>query len=88
MSDKVTQKFDMKLQNKEEYKPVSLFRNPITVISTTIVLVYEQLMKLTNYLLTHRKVMVALILIFISCFFEGPHKKVKFNFTFTNQFKN
>ena len=80
MSDKAKQKSALnKPEPKEiQYKEVSLFRNPITVILTTIVLIYDQLVKLTNYFLTHRKVMFALFAILLSSFFEGPHKQVRF----------
>lgn len=81
MSDKPKQYSDLKTKSKEDYQEVTLFRNPITIISTILVLIYEQIMKLTNYLLTHRKVMIALILILLSSFFEGPHKQVNLNST-------
>jgi hypothetical protein len=85
MSEKAKPKSnsDLKTQTKEEYKEVTLFRNPFIVISTTIALIYEQLMKLTNCLLTHKKIRFVSILILLACFVNGPHKQVKiFNISF------
>jgi len=102
MSEKAKPKSnsDLKTQSKEEYKEVTLFRNPFIVISTTIALIYEQLMKLTNCLITHKKIRFVSILILLACFVNGPHKQVKifylrsflsnllrFNFEKKNSFK-
>lgn len=85
MSEKPKSKSDLEIQTKEEYQDVTLLKNPIIVISTTILLIYEQLMKLTNYIITHKTIRFILILILLACFLNGPHKQVKISNIFIRE---
>lgn len=64
--------------NKIEYKEVSLFKNPIVIISTSFMMLLEQFTKSLKFLLSHKIFLTLLILISLSTLFEGPHKDVNY----------
>ena len=69
--------------NKTEYKQVTLFKNPIIIISTSFIMLIEQITKSIKFLLTHKIFLTLCILFSLSSLFEGPHKSVKFLFIFS-----
>jgi hypothetical protein len=61
---------------KDDYEEVSLFKNPITVLSTLIVIIYEQLVTFLGFLKSH-KFLLLIGLAYIGLnFIEGPHSEV------------
>jgi hypothetical protein len=50
-----------KQTENREYKPVNLFRNPITTISTILVILYENLINFLIFLISHKLIMFVLI---------------------------
>ena len=74
---------DLKM-NKEDYtyKEVSLFRNPIITLHTTLILISNQLLKLFKFLFLHKIILMLLVITIISSFFDGPHRLVIILFIF------
>ena len=71
---------NLEMNNSEslnEYKEVTLFRNPIIIISTSLIMLLEQITKFFKFLLTHKIFLSVLVLVSISSLFDGPHKTVK-----------
>ena len=62
---------------KIEYKEVTLFKNPIIILSSSFMMLLEQITKSIKYLISHKIFLILLIVISISTLFEGPHKDVK-----------
>jgi len=62
---------------KNEYKEVSLFKNPIIILLTSLKMLIEQITKSIKFFLTNKKILIILILISLSLFFNGPHKSVR-----------
>jgi hypothetical protein len=61
-----------------EYQPISLFSNPVTTLSTLFVILYEQLLKFFDFLLSHKILIYVLFGYLGLTFFEGKHTEVKF----------
>lgn len=76
MSAKFSNIACQKVKENSEYQEVTLFRNPIIVLSTTVVLIYEQIMKLIKFLFTHKPFLMIVFIIFFSSFIDGPHIEV------------
>lgn len=64
---------------KNEYEEVTLFKNPLIIITTSIKMLLEQLTKSIKFLLTHKIFLSLIIIITLSSLFDGPHRTVKFN---------
>jgi hypothetical protein len=61
-----------------EYEEVSLFKNPITVLSTLFVLIFEQIVVFLEFL-RRNKILIIGILTYIALnFIEGLHASVNF----------
>jgi len=73
---------EMQANTKDEFKEVTFFKNPLIVTSTTIILIYEQLMKLIKFFLSHTPLMIVTIISIILSLFDGPHKEVMIKFKF------
>jgi hypothetical protein len=63
-------------QIKKEYKEVTLLKNPIIILSTSLKMLLEQITKSIKFLLTHKKILTLLIIILFSTLFDGPHIRV------------
>lgn len=65
-----------KESNLEEYKEISLFRNPIETLFTLFTILYEQFIRFIRFLTGHKFLIVMALVYFILNFLEGPHKEV------------
>ena len=65
-----------KATSATEYKPISLFSNPITTLATLFVILYEQLLKFFDFLLSHKILIYVLFGYLGLTFFEGKHSEV------------
>ncbi len=67
---------EIQVNEKVEYKNVTLFKNPIIVLSTTILLTYDQFIKILKFFIRYKPFMLIMIMFLISNFIDGPHKEV------------
>ena len=65
------------IKEEEEYEEISLLKNPITTLSTLLVILYEQLIKFGKFLLTNKIILILGVLYLGLNFVDGPHKQVK-----------
>jgi hypothetical protein len=60
----------------EEYKEISLFRNPLETLRTILIILTEQLMRFIKFLAGHKFLIVLGVVYLGLNFVEGPHKEV------------
>lgn len=66
----------------KDNKTISLLRNPILTISILSLIIYEQLVKLFKYLISHKYILFIFIVYLILCSLEGIHSGY---ITYTNK---
>ena len=64
-------------KENEEYKEVSLFTNPISTLSTLLVILYEQFKRFGKFLISNKILLFLGVLYLGLNFVNGPHKEVK-----------
>ncbi len=65
-------------QHENEYKEITLIRNPILTIKTLSVIIFEQFINLVKFIKKHKIFLIAFLLYFALNFIEGMHGKVNY----------
>jgi hypothetical protein len=65
-----------KTTDENEYKEISLFKNPIVTLQTLSVILYEQMIRFFNFVLGHKFILPIFIIFIVLNFVEGIHTEV------------